>query len=122
MFHVGSYLTSGVLAFAGPIRPHTVHSAVTGSRNAQGVGQRSTELDTEGGGGRTQKKKLGMPSITPGPGLTVAFLTTVFMVRNLRERDCVPIAEGHRRCVMFGMSPPAHNNIMLATATHCCLF
>ena len=29
------------------------------------------------------------------------------MVRNLRQRDCVPIVEGNRGCVMFGMSPPA---------------
>ena len=50
------------------------------------------------------------------------FFTTVFMVRNLTERDCVPIVEGNRGCVMFGMSPPAHNNILRATATHCCLF
>ena len=57
-----------------------------------------------------------------GPGLTVVFLTTVFMVRSLAERDCVSIVEGNRGCVMFWMSPPAHNNILLATATHCCLF
>ena len=62
------------------------------------------------------------PAEAPPCPSTVVFLTTVFMVRNLTERDCVPIAEGNRGCVMFGMSPPAHNNIMLATATHCCLF
>ena len=27
--------------------------------------------------------------------MTVAFLTTVFMVRSLAERDCVPIVEGN---------------------------
>jgi hypothetical protein len=36
------------------------------------------------------------------------------MVRNLAERDCVPIVEGKRGCVMFVMSPPAHN-----TPVHC---
>ena len=62
------------------------------------------------------------PCLSTGSRSDVVFLTTVFMVRNLTERDCVPIVEGHRGCVMLGMSPPAHNNIMLATATHCCLF
>ena len=28
----------------------------------------------------------------------------------------MPIVEGNRGCVMMGMSPPAHNNIMLGTA------
>jgi len=50
------------------------------------------------------------------------FLTTVFTVRNFAERDSVPNVEENRGCVMFGMSPPAHNNIMLGTANHCCLF
>jgi len=50
------------------------------------------------------------------------FLTTVFMVRNLAERDCVLMVEGNRGRVMCVMSPPAHNNIMLGTANHCCLF
>ena len=45
-----------------------------------------------------------------------------FSDHSLAERDCVPIVEGNRGCVMFGMSPPAHNNIMLGTANHCCLF
>ena len=58
----------------------------------------------------------------PGPGVTVVFLTTVFMVRSLAERDCVPIVEGNRGCVMIVMTLPVHNNIMLGTANHCCLF
>ena len=45
-----------------------------------------------------------------------------FVVRNLAECDCVPIVEGNRGCVMFGMSPPAHNNILLGIANLCCLF
>ena len=47
-----------------------------------------------------------------GLGLTLifwGFLTTVFMVKDLVERDCVPIVEGKRGCAMFVMSPPAHN-------------
>ena len=36
------------------------------------------------------------------------------MVRDLVERDCVLIVEGKRGCVMFLMSPPAHN-----TPVHC---
>ena len=39
------------------------------------------------------------------------FLTRVFMVRNLAERDCVPIVKGNGACVMFVMSP--RNNITL---------
>ena len=38
----------------------------------------------------------------PGPGVTVIFLTTVFLVRNLAERDSVLIVKGNRGCVMFG--------------------
>ena len=52
----------------------------------------------------------------------IGFLITVFMVRKPAQCDCVPIVEGNRGCVMFAMSPPAHNNIMLGTAAHCCLF
>ena len=54
--------------------------------------------------------------------MTVVFLTTVFMVRSLGERDCVPILEGNRGCVMIGMSPPAYNNNIPGTANHYCLF
>ena len=36
--------------------------------------------------------------------MTVIFLTTVFMMRNLAEHDCVLLVEGNRGTVMFGMS------------------
>ena len=48
--------------------------------------------------------------------MTVIFLVFSdhsFMVRNLAERDCVLRVEGNRGCVMFVMSPPAHNNMMV---------
>ena len=35
--------------------------------------------------------------------------------------EALPLVS-NRGCVMFGMSPPAHNNILLGTATDCCLF
>ena len=56
------------------------------------------------------------------PSVTVVFLTTIFMVRNLTERDCVLFLERNTGCVMIGMSPPTHKNIMLGTANHCYLF
>ena len=38
------------------------------------------------------------------------------MVKNEATRDCVPIVEGKRGCVMHVMSPPAQNNVLLGTA------
>ena len=58
--------------------------------------------------------------------MTVIFMvfsrTKFFMVRNVAEHDCVLIVEGNRGCVMFATSSPAHDNLILGTATHCCLF
>ena len=75
--------------------------------------------DTGGGGHRRIMAKHQDPV---WPSFFSVFLTTVFMVRNLAERDCVPFVEGKRGCIMFVMSAPAQNNVMLGTATHCCLF
>ena len=49
-------------------------------------------------------------------------LTPPLLITNACITDSMFDEWGNRGCVMFGISPPAHNNIMLATATHCCLF
>ena len=35
---------------------------------------------------------------------------------------CAPIVEGKGGWIMFVVFPPAHTNMLLATATQCCLF
>ena len=70
---------------------------------------------------------------TPGPScasttmakhwdLVWPLFFSIFMATNKAELDGVPIVEGNGGGFMFGMSPHAHNNIVLGIANQCHFF